>query len=97
MGRHDIKLRRQKMTSRRIEGFKDYNSLLERHKSTRLKRLIKLLFLLLFFTALCLFAYLLISKTEKTENVKPQSGTQIISRPDVSFNSNLNTENNGKT
>lgn len=96
MGRHDIRLRRQRMTSRRIEGFKDYSSLIERHKSTRLRRLIKLLFLLLFFTALSVFAYYALSKIEQQQEVEPEKKAQIT-RPGVLKSKLLNTYYYGKT
>ncbi|MEQ8926339.1 MAG: hypothetical protein RLO81_11030 [Fulvivirga sp.] len=97
MGRHDIRLRRQRMTSRRIEGYKDYASLMERHKSSRLKRLIKLIFLLLFFTALSVFAYYALSKIEKQNNNEPEKQAQALSRPGVFNEELLNTYNYGKT
>ncbi|QSE98184.1 hypothetical protein [Fulvivirga lutea] len=96
MGRHDIRLRRQRMTSRRIEGYKDYASLMERHKSSRLKRLIKFIFLLLFFTALSVFAYYALSKIEE-QNKEPEKQAQALSRPGVFNDELLNTYNYGKT
>lgn len=98
MGRHDIRLRRHRMTSRRIEGYKDYSALLEQHKNSRLKRLIKMIFLLLFFVALSLFTYYIVSKVEEKKNNKPAKQAMITSRPGVLNNYQLlNTENYGKT
>lgn len=98
MGRHDIRLRRHRMTSRRIEGYKDYSALLEQHKNSRLKRLIKMIFLLLFFVALSLFTYYIVSKVEEKKNNKPAKQAMITSRPGFLNNYQLlNTENYGKT
>lgn len=97
MGRHEIKLRRQRMTSRRIEGHKDYNSLLIKHKSYRTKRLVKLFSLLLFFIALIVFTYIALTGKSENQATKPTSEAQTISRPDVLINVNLNTEKDGKT
>jgi len=42
MGRNEIRLRRQRMTARGIDRFRNYNSVLQRHEQTqRLKKIIK--------------------------------------------------------
>ncbi|MDH5398354.1 MAG: hypothetical protein OEX02_09420 [Cyclobacteriaceae bacterium] len=57
MSRHDIRLRRKIMTSRRIEGYKDYQGLMQKHKRTGiLRRTIKFI---LFLAGLLLVVYLL--------------------------------------
>ena len=97
MGRHEIKLRRHKMTSRRIEGYKDYNALLAEHKSVRFKRLIKLIILLLFFFSLITFTYIAITSKEIKSETHQDNQEKVSSRPDVLINVNLNTVNDGKT
>ncbi|MEM6816834.1 MAG: hypothetical protein AAF600_21005 [Bacteroidota bacterium] len=58
MGRHEIRLRRHKMTSRRIEGHKNYYDVMKKHqRGNRMKRLIRIIVLLLFFSFLLLFIF----------------------------------------
>ena len=92
MGRHDIRLRRHRMTSRRIEGYKDYNSLMERHRSGRAKRLVKFFFLLLFFVALMFFIYYLMPTLTSDKSNEPAPQAQKISRPGVLNEFSLNTQ-----
>ena len=98
MGRHDIRLRRHRMTSRRIEGYKDYSALMDQHRSSRLKRLIKMIFLLLFFIALSLFTYYVVTKVEDKKQDASTEEAMTTSRPGVlNIDQILNTENYGKT
>ena len=87
MGRHEIRLRRHRMTSRRIEGHKNYYDVLRRHKRTnRLKRLFKLLVLLIFFLALIFFSYSLLTKVDETDKKNTPQQEEVednISRPDI--------------
>ncbi|MEM7109459.1 MAG: hypothetical protein AAF519_14635 [Bacteroidota bacterium] len=58
MGRHEIRLRRHRMTSRRIEGHKNYYDVMRKHqRGSRLKRLLKLVLLFLFFVLLLGIVY----------------------------------------
>lgn len=42
MGRNEIRLRRQRMTARGIERYRNYNSVLKRHEDTRrIKKIIR--------------------------------------------------------
>lgn len=42
MGRNEIRLRRQRMTSRGIDRFRNYNTVLERHEQNqRIKKIMK--------------------------------------------------------
>ncbi|MTI21273.1 hypothetical protein E1176_09595 [Fulvivirga sp. RKSG066] len=83
MGRHEIRLRRKRMTSRRIEGHKNYYDVLRKHqRSSRLKKLFKLIVLLLFFLALVFFSYSLLTKVNEAEKSEPTSTMTIkTSRP----------------
>lgn len=94
MGRHEIRLRRKKMTSRRIEGHKNYYDVLRKHKrSSRLKKLFKLIILLLFFLALIFFSYTFLMKVDQVENNEQEEVSLYqknikASRPgDLIFNS----------
>lgn len=97
MGRHEIRLRRKRMTSRRIESHKNYYDVLRKHQRTsRMKRLIKLIVLLIFFVALIFFSYQILVKVDETQdnNVTPQKSEQSAyktSRPGDLINFHLNT------
>ena len=54
MGRHEIRLRRQRMTARRMEQHKNYQEILTRHRSHRKARVIRLVLYILAFLILML-------------------------------------------
>ncbi len=100
MGRHEIRLRRHKMTSRRIEGHKNYYEVLKKHeKGSRLKRLFKLVLLFLFFVLLTAIVYFSTRLFEKQEepNIENEQVSKIVSRPDISEYVVLKMKKNGKT
>jgi hypothetical protein len=98
MGRHEIKLRRHKMTSGRIEGFRNYHDVLERHRRAgRMRKVFKLTLFLLFFIVLLLASYFFFSKKDKKNDASLNKQAFTISRPGVLINYSLNTINNGKT
>lgn len=95
MGRHEIRLRRRKMTSGRIEGYKDYCDLMNKHsRADRLRKAYRLFLIVLGGIALLFFSYLFFRSPQEQA---PTSGVQKISRPGVLINYSLNTVNNGKT
>jgi len=74
MGRHDIRLRRKRMTSRRIESHKNYYEVMRRHqKTSRLKKVFKLLILLIFFLALIFFSYSLLTKVNEADQSQEEN------------------------
>ena len=78
MGRHDIRLRRKRMTSRRIESHKNYYEVMRRHqKTSRLKKVFKLVVLLIFFLALIFFSYSLLTKVSEAD--QPQKENTSLS------------------
>jgi len=85
------------MTSRRIESHKNYYDVLRKHQRTsRVKRLIKLIVLLIFFVALIFFSYQILVKVDEKQdnNATPQKMEQSAyktSRPGDLINFNLNT------
>lgn len=54
MGRHEIRFRRQRMTSRRMERHKNYQEILSQHKSRRRVRIARLVLYILAFLVLML-------------------------------------------
>ena len=87
------------MTSGRIEGFRNYHDVLERHKkASRIRKVFKLALFLLFFVVLLITTYFIFAKKEAKSNVVPKAQSMTISRPGVLlYYYSLNTENNGKT
>ena len=82
-----------------MEGHKNYYEVMKRHqRSNRIKKLVKLFILLLFFLLVVAMVYfsfkLTIPEEELPEN---ESISTLISRPDISKYVLLNTKNNGKT
>lgn len=66
MGRHEIRLRRQMMTSRRIQRHKNYAGLLEQHRKLQRNRSIMrwVVYVLLFLVSM-LLVYYVINKSDK--------------------------------
>ena len=99
MGRHEIRLRRQKMTSRRIEAHKNYYEVLKRHeRSNKMRKLIRLILALIAFILLMSVVYF-IAKMVTFDNeptIENEQISKIISRPDIVQYVSLNKMKNGK-
>lgn len=80
MGRHEIRLRRQRMTSRRIDNHKNFMDVLQEHeRTTRTKRLIRLLLLLAFFIGMMSFLYyVLVNTGPKKRNDENTARTEKV-------------------
>lgn len=101
MGRHEIRLRRKKMTSRRIESHKDYYDLLKRHERSSLgRRLLKIVIYIIIFMGIVMLGYFALRKINKPQNDAPHGDAQAkaykTSRPGVLIDVSLNTKNYGK-
>lgn len=86
MGRHEIRLRRKKMTSRRIESHKNYYDLLKKHeRSDMWKRIVKMILYIIILLGIIFIGYLGLQKLEKIEkeNERPEQLQQsmIIKHP----------------
>ncbi|MGD1958244.1 MAG: hypothetical protein ACFB2Y_05290 [Fulvivirga sp.] len=100
MGRHEIRLRRYKMTSRRIEGHKNYYDVMKKHqRGSRLRRLLKLVLLFLFFVLLMGSVYFITKmlKEDDLPTIENEQVSKIISRPDISEYVLFKSKKNGKT
>lgn len=104
MGRHEIRLRRKKMTSRRIESHKNYYDLLKKHeRSSMWKRVVKMILYIILILSIIFIGYAGLRKLEKMEKGSPEQQPQAqnienkTSRPGVLINVSLNTRNDGKT
>lgn len=70
MGRNDIRLRRNKISSRRIDRYRNYGELMTRHEQNqKIKRLSKVFiyFLLILFLGIVLFLVFRWEKKQTTE------------------------------
>ena len=78
MGRNDIRLRRNKISSRRIDRYRNYGELMSRHEQNqKIKRLTKIYiyFLLTLFLGIILF--LVFRWEKKNDTVKTTASTEI--------------------
>lgn len=79
MGKHEIRLRRQRLTARGSERFRNYNAVLKQHEEgKRMKTIVKLFIYFLIIAALVLI-FVFVSrweKKEKPEDINPT--TKII-------------------
>ena len=70
MGRHEIRLRRQQMTSRRIQRHKNYAGLLEQHKRTeRVRSIVRWVIYLLMFLMGLMIVYGVVNFNKSPEKV----------------------------
>ena len=97
MGRHEIRLRRNRMTSRRMERHKNYQDILRQHRKRQRTRFVRILLYLLALIALILIVYLgfeRLSAREAQAQDTRRPVTAQISRPDIV---SPTPSNNGKT
>lgn len=86
MGKHEIRLRRQKMTSGRIEGHKNYYEIMRRHrKSMHNKRLLKSVVYVLFVLGIILVIYFALTKIGRSTNNNSGRKTTIVSLKDKNY------------
>ncbi len=79
MGRNDIRLRRSKISSRRIDRYRNYGELMSRHEqSQKIKRLTKVFiyFMLILFLGIILF---LVFRWEKKQDVEKNTTPTEVS------------------
>ena len=78
MGKHEIRLRRKSMTSRRIERHKDYAQLMDRHhKSKRLKRIVQWLILVFIFILGLIVVYYSVNNKKEDQPKEQTQQTEI--------------------
>ena len=78
MGKHEIRLRRKNMTSRRIEGHKNYYDIMRRHKKNlHKKRLGKAMLYILFVLGLAVVLYFALDRIEHS-NKNNNSGRNTM-------------------
>ena len=75
MGRNEIRLRRQKVSSGRISQHRNYGELMERHeRDIRLRRIVRIFVYFLIILALLIVFVIVHRWEQKKETVKPQTG-----------------------
>ena len=75
MGRNEIRLRRQKVSSGRIAQHRNYGELMERHeRDIRLRRIVRIFVYFLIILALLIVFVIVHRWEQKKETVKPQTG-----------------------
>ena len=78
MGKHEIKLRRKSMTSRRIERHKNYAQLMDKHhKSKRLKRIVQWLILVFVFLLGLIVVYYSVNQKKESQTNKQAHQIEI--------------------
>ncbi len=80
MGKHEIRLRRQRLASRGSERFRNYGSVLKQHEEgKRIKLIVKIFTLFLIIAALVLL-FVVVTRWEKKQEkpVQKTSHTKII-------------------
>ena len=78
MGRHEIRFRRQRMTSRRMERHKNYQEILSQHKSRRRIRIARLVLYILAFLVMMFILLFGLGKLEGLwEKEKPVSMEEV--------------------
>jgi TRAP-type C4-dicarboxylate transport system permease small subunit len=83
MGRHEIRFRRKRMTSRRIQSHKNYMMVMEKHRKTnRWRRLIRSLVYILILLGMILLIYFGIQTLNQDSQEEKESFLiEDISRP----------------
>ena len=86
MGRHEIRLRRKTMTSRRIQRHKNYTGLLEQHKKTQRTRSIVrwVVYVLMFLIGMMMVYYAVEKAGAHKKNTKDKMSI-VVSKPSASL------------
>lgn len=79
MGRNEIRLRRQRMTARGIERFRNYNSILKRHEENqRIKKVIKVFGFFVVLLIVIMIIIFLSRWEQRVQSEKKINKTEII-------------------
>ncbi len=83
MGRNEIRLRRNKISSRRIDHYRNYGELMSRHEQNqKIKRLTKVFiyFLLILFLGIILFLVFRWEKKNDLKNTPAQTEISVVEK-----------------
>lgn len=70
MGKHEIRLRRQRLTAHGSERFRNYNSVLKQHGEARRMRMVTRIFTFVFLILIVIIIYIVVSRWEARTSEK---------------------------
>jgi uncharacterized membrane protein len=73
MGKHEIRLRRQRMSARGSDRYRNYNAVLKQHGNEKRFKQITRIFIFLLLIALIVIIFMAITRWEKKQNTKSQT------------------------
>lgn len=81
MGKHEIRLRRQRLTARGSERFRNYNSVLKQHGEAKRMRMVTRIFTFVFLIIVMIIIYIVVSRWESrtTEKESKNNVERVIS------------------
>lgn len=65
MGKHEIRLRRQRLTARGSERFRNYNSVLKQHGEAKRMRMVTRIFTVVFLIIALIVIFIVVSRWEE--------------------------------
>jgi hypothetical protein len=75
MGKHEIRLRRQRMSARGSDRYRNYNAVLKQHSNEKRIKQITRIFTFFLLIAVVIIIFMIVTRWEKKQNAKPQSKT----------------------
>lgn len=80
MGKHEIRLRRQRMTARGSERYRNYSAILKQHGEARRMKMITRIFTFVFLIIALIIIFIVVSRWEKRQiELEKQSSKFSIS------------------
>lgn len=73
MGKHEIRLRRQRMSARGSDRYRNYNAVLKQHGNEKRIKQVTRIFTFFLLIALIVIIFMAITRWEKKQSAKPQS------------------------
>ena len=85
MSKHEIRLRRQKMTARGAERFRNYGAILERHEQEkRLKKIIRA-FTMFLIILIMIMLIVIVVRVERKAKMKETTTSVVIDSRDMRY------------
>ncbi|MCW5911512.1 MAG: hypothetical protein KIT62_10580 [Cyclobacteriaceae bacterium] len=78
MGKHEIRLRRQRMNARGSERYRNYNAVLRQHGSEKRMKQVTRIFTFFLLIALLVLIFMVVTRWEKKQSVQPASKTNTV-------------------
>ncbi len=77
MGKHEIRLRRQRMAARGSDRFRNYSAVMKQHGEGKRIKLITRIFTFLFLIIALIIVFVVVSRWEKKQTGQEQKTSQI--------------------